>query len=73
MSHTRPCAAATSTSSGSPPPPAAPARAAKPPAGQLRRTLEAAQRRLTTLALGTPLLLEQFCPADPGEAASARG
>ncbi|MBT2483006.1 hypothetical protein [Streptomyces sp. ISL-94] len=29
-----------------------------------RRTLEAAHRRLVTLALGTPLLLEQFCPAD---------
>ncbi|MFC9295779.1 hypothetical protein ACFTWH_10775 [Streptomyces sp. NPDC057011] len=38
-----------------------------PPAGlpAARRTLEAAHRRLVTLALGTPLLLEQFCPADP--------
>lgn len=37
-----------------------------PPAGlpAARRTLEAAHRRLVTLALGTPLLLEQFCPAD---------
>ncbi|WP_331720541.1 hypothetical protein OG851_43000 (plasmid) [Streptomyces sp. NBC_00161] len=42
-----------------------------PPAGlpAARRTLEAAHRRLTTLALGTPLLLEQFCPADPDHAA----
>ncbi|MFG2668388.1 hypothetical protein ACGFY6_29650 [Streptomyces sp. NPDC048387] len=38
-----------------------------PPAGlpAARRTLEAAHRRLVTLALGTPLLLEQFCPTDP--------
>ncbi|MFE4634883.1 hypothetical protein ACFRJ1_16120 [Streptomyces sp. NPDC056773] len=38
-----------------------------PPAGlpAARRTLEAAHRRLVTLALGTPLLLEQFCPAEP--------
>ncbi|MFD7258450.1 hypothetical protein [Streptomyces sp. NPDC059874] len=41
-----------------------------PPAGlpAARRTLEAAHRRLVTLALGTPLLLEQFCPADSAEA-----
>ncbi|MGP3691143.1 hypothetical protein ACTVZO_41850 [Streptomyces sp. IBSNAI002] len=32
------------------------------------RTLEAAHRRLVTLALGTPLLLEQFCPADTNDA-----
>ncbi|MFF4010659.1 hypothetical protein [Streptomyces sp. NPDC001717] len=40
-----------------------------PPAGlpAARRTLEAAHRRLVTLALGTPLLLEQFCPAEPTE------
>ncbi|MEW2417467.1 hypothetical protein AB0953_27595 [Streptomyces sp. NPDC046866] len=43
-----------------------------PPAGlpAARRTLEAAHRRLTTLALGTPLLLEQFCPADPDDAST---
>ncbi|MEU2453881.1 hypothetical protein ABZ605_27860 [Streptomyces sp. NPDC012765] len=35
-----------------------------PPAGlpAVVRTLEAAHRKLTSLALGTPLLLEQFCP-----------
>ncbi|WP_331721063.1 hypothetical protein [Streptomyces sp. NBC_00454] len=44
-----------------------------PPAGlpAARRTLEAAHRRLTTLALGTPLLLEQFCPAEDDEPAQA--
>ncbi|MFD5878477.1 hypothetical protein [Streptomyces yangpuensis] len=38
---------------------------AAPPAGlpAAVRTLEAAHRKLTSLALGTPLLLEQFCPA----------
>ncbi|NEB06533.1 hypothetical protein G3I78_47070, partial [Streptomyces sp. SID13726] len=35
-----------------------------PPAGlpAVVRTLEAAHRKLTSLALGSPLLLEQFCP-----------
>ncbi|MFF4364601.1 hypothetical protein [Streptomyces sp. NPDC001594] len=40
-----------------------PALAAGLPAA--RRTLEATHRRLVTLALGTPLLLEQFCLTDP--------
>ncbi|UQI49755.1 hypothetical protein M1P56_35170 (plasmid) [Streptomyces sp. HU2014] len=40
-----------------------------PPAGlpAARRTLEAAHRTLTTKALGTPLLLEQFCGTEPDE------
>ncbi|WP_329449337.1 hypothetical protein OG906_42955 (plasmid) [Streptomyces sp. NBC_01426] len=36
-----------------------------PPAGlpAVVRTLEAAHRKLTSLALGAPMLIEQFCPS----------
>lgn len=42
------------------------AGAAAPPAGlpAAVRTLEAAHRKLTAIALGSPLLLEQFCAAE---------
>ncbi|MEV8534681.1 hypothetical protein [Streptomyces sp. NPDC051211] len=45
------------------------ARQSTPPAGlpAAVRTLESAHRKLTALALGTPLLLEQFCAADGRE------
>lgn len=40
-----------------------------PPAGlpAAIRTLEAAHRKLTATALGTPLLLEQFCAVEPAD------
>ncbi|MCZ0983942.1 hypothetical protein O1L60_45085 [Streptomyces diastatochromogenes] len=50
--------------------PAAPRRPGRAPAGlpAAIRTLEASHRKLTALALGSPLLLEQFCAVEDDEA-----